>query len=77
MRIPFNEGAKFTADATMDGCIDGTLSTSSAKFRGKIDGLADIVQAGMNFKLTLAATMSGQESERELGRASERKPGVK
>jgi hypothetical protein len=67
-RIGFAEGAKFTADATMTGCIDGSLNSGSTKFRGQIDGRADLAQGGMNFKMLLAATMTGQESEREIGK---------
>ena len=68
MKVPFAEGSKFIADATMDGCIDGSLVSGSTKFRGQIDGRADIAQGDMSFKLTLAATMSGQETERELSK---------
>jgi len=64
--ISFNPGATMVADATMDGCIDGSLNTGTLKFSMSIEGLGEIVQGEMKFKMTLKSTVTGEKSGKEL-----------
>jgi hypothetical protein len=68
MKVRFAEGATLTMEATMDGCIDGTLVEGNGVFKGSMTARADLDQAGQKFRLTASMSMDGEEKDKELGK---------
>jgi hypothetical protein len=64
--ITLEPGASMVADATMDGCIDGTLDTGTLTFGIQVKGHGEIAQGGMKFKMTLQSDLSGEKTGKEL-----------
>jgi hypothetical protein len=66
MKITLDQAATFVADATMDGCIDGTLNGGTGKIDMRMAGQGELAQGEMKFKLTFKISGSAEETEKEL-----------
>jgi hypothetical protein len=67
-RAPIEEGASMVLTASVDGCIDGSLNSSTAKLRMTMKGRAELSQGGAKFTLHFDTRADGVQTERELAR---------
>jgi hypothetical protein len=65
-KISLSQGTIFLADATAEGCIDGSVNTGAVKFTIRMEGQGELAQGEMKFKLTFKTNISGQEAEKQL-----------
>jgi len=67
-KAPIDEGAVMVLTARVDGCIDGSLNSNTAKLRMLMKGRAQLSQGGAKFTLNFDTRADGVETERELAR---------
>jgi hypothetical protein len=66
MTTPLTEPAPMLIDATMDVCIDGSQISETSESKQRMQGVAEIAQGGMKFKITFSASGNLTESEKEI-----------
>jgi hypothetical protein len=67
-KAPIDEGAVMVITARVDGCIDGTLNSNTARLRMLMKGRAQVSQGGARFSLNFDTRADGVETEKELAR---------
>jgi hypothetical protein len=65
-KLALEEGAMLVLAAKVDTCIDGSLTSSRAKFIMNMEGHGELSQGDRKVKLSVTAKAQGQETEREL-----------
>jgi hypothetical protein len=67
-KAPIEAGASMMLTASLDGCIDGSQTSSTAKLRMTMKGRAELSQGGAKFTLNFNTRADGVETERELAK---------
>jgi hypothetical protein len=67
-KAPIDEGAVMLITARVDGCIDGSRSSNTAKLQMRMKGRAQVAQGGARYTLSFDTQADGVETEKEIAR---------
>jgi hypothetical protein len=67
-KAPIDDGAVMVITARVDGCIDGSLNSNTAKLRMRMKGQAQLSQGGASYTLSFDTRADGVERQQELAR---------